>query len=266
MTEAEDFATRIRVTGPLAANQVAHVVAAVATEVDERAAAGAPHGRLSPAAISLRPDGRVVLVDPASLGSVPDTGAHAAPEIFGGATPDARSEVFSLASTAYTLLTGTTPNSFGIANARLARPDLGPGLESVLTRATSRDPAFRFQSAGDFARALAGALAPVAGGEPPSRAPARPDGPRTGPWLGVLALVFGVLALVVPFATTVVPELHHFAFEPLSALVLGGAAIAVGIAGCVGRRSAKAAAVAGTVIGVLSVLLWTAVFVANRFL
>ncbi|NMD55549.1 hypothetical protein [Tsukamurella columbiensis] len=155
-----DFAGRVRATGPLAANQVAYVVSAVAAEIDGRAAAGDPHGRLSPAAIALASDGRVVLVDPASLGAAPDTGAHAAPEIFGGAIPDARSEVFSLASTAYTLLTGTTPNSFRIANARRARPDLGPGLEAALTRATSRDPAFRYQSATDFARALAAALAP----------------------------------------------------------------------------------------------------------
>lgn len=165
MSAGDDFATLVRATGPLPAHRVVHVVSEAAAEVDRRLAAGHPHGRLSPAAITADADGRIALVDPASLGDAPDTGAHAAPEIFGGSRSDPRSEVFSLASTAYTLLTGTAPNSFGIANARRARPDLGPGLEAALTRATSRDPAFRFQSAGDFARALAEALAPVPGAD-----------------------------------------------------------------------------------------------------
>ncbi|BDH56619.1 hypothetical protein [Tsukamurella sp. PLM1] len=198
MTDAEDFATRIRATGPLAANQVAYVVSSVAADIDGRVAAGVPHGRLSPAAIALRPNGSVTMIDAAALGNVPDTGAHAAPEVFAGSPPDARSEVFSLASTAYTLLTGSTPNSFGIANARQARPDLGPGLEAVLTRATSRDPAFRFQSAADLARALAEVLTPVAGDTPasPQAARARDHRPRKGPVLALLALVLAVLGVL----------------------------------------------------------------------
>lgn len=276
MTEAADFATRVRATGPLAANQVAHVISSVAAEVDGRVGAGVPHGRLSPAAIALTPDGRVVLVDPASLGGAPDTGAHAAPEIFAGAAPDARSEVFSLASTAYTLLTGTTPNSFGIANARQARPDLGPGLEAVLTRATSRDPAFRFQSAADFARALAEALVPTptAPGPPPGTpagpvsGAARTGGPLAGPWLGVAALVLGMLALGLPFAPTSALDLPHVThylirFRPLVALLLGGAAIAVGGAGCVGPRSGKWAGALGAALGLAAILLWTGAWVVR---
>ncbi|CAM3897966.1 hypothetical protein ACXYTP_00490 [Tsukamurella ocularis] len=196
MTDGDDLATRVRATGPLAASEVARIVAAAADEVDRRVAGGHPHGRLSPAAIVQLPDGRIALADPAALSHISDTGAHAAPEIFAGALPDARSEVFSLASTAYTLLTGTAPNSFGIANARRARPDLGPGLEAALTRATSRDPAFRFQSAADFAGDLAAALAPDAGA-PAAAAesvPARP--PRRIPALRLLALVAGVLAVL----------------------------------------------------------------------
>ena len=167
----DDFASLLRATGPLPADRVARVVSEAAADVDRLLASGHPHGRLSPAAIIARADGGIALADPASLGDSPDTGAHAAPEIFAGSLPDARSEVFSLASTAYTLLTGTAPNSFGIANARRARPDLGPGLEAALTRATSRDPAFRFQSAGDFARALAEALAPAPDAAPQESAP-----------------------------------------------------------------------------------------------
>lgn len=275
----DDFARRIRASGPLAANQVAHVVSAVAGEVDRRTTAGHPHGRLSPAAVALTSDGSVVLVDPATLDGSPHTGAHAAPEIFGGAAPDARSEVFSLASTAYTLLTGTTPNSFRIANTRQARPDLGPGLEAVLTRATSRDPAFRFQSAADFARALAEALAPAAGIPAPASgtlppgplASPRADGPRKGPWLGLVALVLGVLALVLPFAPTSVldlPQLTHYLirFRPLVALLVGAAAIAVGVAGCIGPRSGKWAGAVGIVLAVASVLLWTGAWLVRVLL
>ncbi|WEL94511.1 hypothetical protein P1N98_06405 [Tsukamurella tyrosinosolvens] len=196
MTDGDDLATRVRTSGRLPADEVAHVVSAAADEVDQRVADGRPHGRLSPAAILQLPDGRIALADPATLSHVPDTGAHAAPEIFAGAPPDARSEVFSLSSTAYTLLTGEAPNSFGIANARRARPDLGPGLEAALTRATSRDPAFRFQSAAGFAAALAEALAPTpeAPAAAPQSLPTRP--PRRIPALALLALVAGVLAVL----------------------------------------------------------------------
>ncbi|MGX9293847.1 hypothetical protein [Tsukamurella paurometabola] len=190
----DDLATRLRATGPLPATEVARILSAAADVVDRRIAEGRPHGRISPAAIVAPANGDVVLADPATLGRLPETGAHAAPEIIAGAPADARSEVFSLASTAYSLLTGTTPNSFGIANARRARPDLGPGLEAALTRATSRDPAFRYQSAGDFARALADALAPAAESGPPT--PAAEDRPRRISALGLLSLIAGVLAVV----------------------------------------------------------------------
>ncbi|CAM3256480.1 hypothetical protein [Tsukamurella hominis] len=199
MTDGDDFATLVRATGPLPADRVARAVAEAAAEVDRLLTEGHPHGRISPAAIIAQADGRIVLAAPASLGDSPDTGAHAAPEIFAGSPPDARSEVFSLASTAYTLLTGTAPNSFGIANARRARPDLGPGLEAALTRATSRDPAFRFQSAGDFARALAAALAPAPDAAPQdSAAPSAHAGgrPRKISAATALALVALTLAVV----------------------------------------------------------------------
>ena len=200
MTDDDDFASLLRATGPLPADRVARVVSEAAADVDRLLASGHPHGRLSPAAIIARADGGIALADPASIGDSPDTGAHAAPEIFAGSLPDARSEVFSLASTAYTLLTGTAPNSFGIANARRARPDLGPGLEGALTRATSRDPAFRFQSAGDFARALAEALAPAPDAAPQESAPqesgAAAGRPRKISASTLLALVTIALAVL----------------------------------------------------------------------
>lgn len=213
MPDGDDLAARVRATGPLAADEVARFVSAVADEVDLRVADGHPHGRLSPAAIRHLPDGRVVLVDPAALSHVPDTGAHAAPEIFAGSPPDVRSDVFSLASAAYTLLTGSAPNSFGIANARRARPDLGPGLEAALTRATSRDPAFRFQSAGEFAQALAEALAPAAGAAPQdsaaeaSRAAGRPRKVSASTLLALVAVALAVLSALLWGAIFVVQNL-----------------------------------------------------------
>ncbi|RDH12688.1 hypothetical protein [Tsukamurella pulmonis] len=176
----DSFADLVAAGGPLAADRVARAVCSVAGEVDRRAAAGDPHGRLSPAAITATPDGGV-LIDPAAETPTMEFAVHAAPEVIGGAAADARSEVFSLASTAYTLLTGRTPNSFGIATTRRARPDLGPGVEAVLTRATSRDPAFRYPSASDFARALDAAL--TSAGTPTVAPVARADErTRRSPW------------------------------------------------------------------------------------
>lgn len=155
--------------GPLAAADVRFLMGAIAPIVDARVGAGAPHGRISPASLQVETDG-ARLTDAAD-----DEGArtYAAPEVRAGAAPTARSEVFSLASTTYTLLTGHPPNPYGFATVRRDRPDLGPEVDGVLLQATAQTPELRYASATDFAAALTEALdQPVPLSSIPVRTPA----------------------------------------------------------------------------------------------
>src|SRR5262245_22807986 len=73
---------------------------------------GLVHGDVKPANLILDGSGRVVLVDlgsssvPLFAGPRGGTPGYRAPEVAGGSPADTRSDVFSLAATAFTLLTG----------------------------------------------------------------------------------------------------------------------------------------------------------------
>ncbi|HEU0026862.1 MAG TPA: serine/threonine-protein kinase [Ktedonobacterales bacterium] len=98
-----------------------------------------------------------------------------APERLAGAPPGAASDQYALAAVAYYLLTGRAPVS-GDTRALLARipsaepiepsallPDAPAGLDAVLLRALAKDPARRYESVAQFARALSATLASAAG-------------------------------------------------------------------------------------------------------
>ncbi|MET9325670.1 hypothetical protein [Tsukamurella sp. NPDC003166] len=179
MSSHGDASVRPPEQGQLTAGQVRFLVGSVAPEVDVRAAAGRPYGRLSPTALQVGTDGSVHL---AASPSAVDADAHAAPEVLGGAEPTVRSEVFSLASTSYSLLTGHPPNPYGFATVRRARPDLDPRVDGVLAQATARGPEFRFPTVTAFADALGAALGV-------SAEPLRPVPPpgSTGQWAAIPA-------------------------------------------------------------------------------
>ncbi|MFD9828485.1 hypothetical protein ACFWXB_13505 [Tsukamurella tyrosinosolvens] len=172
-----DSSVGLQDRGPLAAADVRFLMGAIAPGVDARVDAGTPHGRISPAVLQVEAGG-AHLAEPAPSDDADDGEAetYAAPEVRAGAAPTARSEVFSLASTTYTLLTGHPPNPYGFATVRRDRPDLGPEVDGVLLQATARTPELRFATAADFAAALAEALdQPV----PPSSIPVRAPAPVT---------------------------------------------------------------------------------------
>lgn len=93
--------------------------------------------------------------------------AYLAPEVLQGSTPDARSDVYSLALTIYELVAGRLPfagnSAAAIAGQRLAAPapplrtlaaQASMGLEAALARALALNPMDRFPSAAEFATAL----------------------------------------------------------------------------------------------------------------
>ena len=101
------------------------------------------------------------------------TAEYASPEQIHGAELDARSDVYSLACTAFELLTGSSPFGSGpddaariaahlqapIPSAVERRPSVPDAVDRVLARGLSKDPAGRPASAGDFVQALNEAFA-----------------------------------------------------------------------------------------------------------
>ncbi|MGH3958671.1 serine/threonine-protein kinase PknH/PknJ [Mycobacterium sp.] len=107
-------------------------------------------------------------------GSIIATMAYAAPEVLAGLPFDGRADLYSLGCSLFRLLTGKTPFARAGANgpaavmmAHLHQPpprvtDLVPGLpaalDAVIAAALAKNPAERFQSAGEFGWAATAAL------------------------------------------------------------------------------------------------------------
>ncbi|MGE2818031.1 serine/threonine-protein kinase [Mycobacterium heidelbergense] len=107
-----------------------------------------------------------------ATGLLVGTAAYAAPEAIEGGHVDHRTDIYSLGCALFRLLTGRTPyDESGSLPAMLAghlmrpiprasqiAPGLAPAIDDVLARALAKNPADRFNTAGDFAAATAAAL------------------------------------------------------------------------------------------------------------
>lgn len=199
--------------------QVLGYLAEVAGALDHLHAHEPPvvHQDVKPANLLLTADGRVVLVD---FGiswhrKLPGAGArgtrdYAAPEVVCEG-PSPASDIFSLAVTAYTLLTGAPPRP-GV------QPELpgphGDAMMSVLRRGLAIDPRRRPHSASD----LVAGLRAAAGLAPPAPAPTSTGGERRRSWSGTrpgrgrhvaaAASAFAVVALVAAWLTLGPPARH----------------------------------------------------------
>ncbi len=205
--EGEDAAQYLRTRGPLPPAMVADVVEQVGSALDwawgERRLT---HRDVKPGNILLAPvrpgrPGGVKLVDfgiakasdeASSLtaaGAAVGTVAYLAPEVIEGEPLDNRADEYSLACTAFELLTGTPPYGPGspstvmMAHLNAPVPDpatrvagVPPGLAAVFARAMAKKPQGRFPTNAEFARAFRAALTdPVASRPPrPATAPNRP--------------------------------------------------------------------------------------------
>ncbi len=154
--------------GPLDPARALRIAAAAADALDEAHARGVLHRNLSPNALLLAPGDRPSL---AGFAPAPDEDApgpvapgHRSPEqLF--ASPeevDARTDVYSLASVLYEMLTGRAPfddpDPF-LALRRLeledpAPPGISKDVDAAVLRALAKDPSARYPAARDFAAAL----------------------------------------------------------------------------------------------------------------
>ncbi len=221
--DGSDAANLVRRQYPagMPVDQVTAIVTAVASALDSIHAAGMLHRDVKPAnilcsepAIGAR---RIALADFGIARQINDssgitatnmtigTVSYAAPEQLMGKRSDGRADQYSLAATAFHLLTGAAPfadsNPAVVISRHLnatpprlgdVRPELSQ-LDATFARALAKDPAQRFASCSDFAEALAGAvdLVVAQGGNtmatpgsaptllaPPPQAAAQQSGPR----------------------------------------------------------------------------------------
>jgi serine/threonine-protein kinase len=160
------------------------IVEQIAGALDALHDGGLLHRDIKPANIMLREDGRAVLVDlgvagladaagPTTRNMILGTPGFLAPEqVAGSAGADARTDVYQLAATAYTLLAGRPPFQGETAHVLYAVahesppdlhelcPDLPAAVCAVIDQALAKDPMQRPARASEFAARLTDAMLP----------------------------------------------------------------------------------------------------------
>lgn len=112
-----------------------------------------------------------------------DPDQAAAPELLSGQPYAVTADIFALAAIAFMMLTGSHPYREEPGQVRFASQpqrlrsfvaDAPEDAEKALMRALARDPAYRFESVAEFARAFCGAILPHLGG----KFDPKPEAPR----------------------------------------------------------------------------------------
>jgi eukaryotic-like serine/threonine-protein kinase len=180
------------------------------------------HRDIKPANIRITPANTAMLVDfgiakvhdpgtKTALGAQAVTPGYSPYEQYGKGATDARTDVYALGATLYTLLTGTeppesvqrvasalTPGRDPLVLPRQRNPAITVRTSAAIIGAMQMDPARRLQSVADFKAALGPARTPgrLAASSPPPSSPAQPLPARPAlPW-GWMAAVAGLLVVV----------------------------------------------------------------------
>lgn len=165
------------VNGHMSLTRAVHIISEVAKALDYLHARGLVHRDVKPANILLSVgDRRIMLGDfgvtralddsnsVTSAGNVTATIAYAAPEVLSGAPVDGRADVYALGCTLFRMVAGQPPFGSGnslpaIINAHLSAPpprisqfaSVPESMDAVIAKAMAKNPADRYQSAGEFA-------------------------------------------------------------------------------------------------------------------
>jgi eukaryotic-like serine/threonine-protein kinase len=182
--EGEDLQRVLEREGALAPDRAARLLDQMAAALDHAHLRDHPvlHRDIKPSNIMIGPNERAILTDfgiarligDVSLtqtGQMVGTPAFMAPEVVQGVEADARADVYALGVVLYQMLTGQAPfraeTPLALLHAhvhtpppapRTVVPGLPPPVDQVLLRALAKDPAARFQTAGELARSFRAAL------------------------------------------------------------------------------------------------------------
>lgn len=158
----------VRERGPLAPARAVALARQLCQALAPLHAAGVVHRDVAPGNVVVAADGAHLIdlgiarvrVDGASHDTTRlGTWGFAAPEQYGFAQTDARSDVFSLGRVLAYALTAADPQDASFDSAAQESPLVPPALRAVIKKATAFEPSARFQSVGELERALAATLA-----------------------------------------------------------------------------------------------------------
>src|SRR3954447_20746127 len=205
--EGTDLGKLLRAEGRLEPRRAAYVIAQVADALDAAHARGLVHRDVKPGNILIADGDRTYLTDfgltkhAESASGLTKTGQwvgtvdYVAPEQVRGEAIDARTDVYALGCVLFHALAGKIPFPRANEIARIyahvhdeppavdwAALGVPPAIDAVLRRAMAKDPAARFQSAGDLGRAAVAATEqrPVTAAERTRAAGAAAPGATTG--------------------------------------------------------------------------------------
>lgn len=240
LIEGRDVGTVLSRGGPLPPPRAVAIVEQVAAALDAAHRAGVIHRDIKPENILLAEGDFAYLVDFGIAAAATDervtrTGAaigswnYMAPERFGNADPTYRVDIYALACLLFECLTGTRPFQTTSLSSLMAahlvepvprpserNPAVPPAFDEVIARGMAKDPAERYLTAGDLAKAALRALSTPDQREatelirhsrhfapphptwfatpPPWTPPPAPPGRRLGLVIGALVLVVAVIA------------------------------------------------------------------------
>jgi serine/threonine-protein kinase len=217
--EGESLRDRLRRARQLPLADALRITTEAARALDFAHQHGVVHRDIKPENLLLTTDGSTLVADfgiaraLGETGQLTETGivvgtpTYMSPEQAAGErTIDGRSDIYSLACVLYEMLAGepphTGPNVQALIAKRLSEPvrsvrttrEVPLGVERTITRALARAPADRFQSAGEFGRALETTGELTGGVAPPAGAARR--GRRAAALVGLVLAVAAAAFLV----------------------------------------------------------------------